>query len=76
MINTLLLILPLLIPALILGHFFVRVLSRRPDKYEHIYHAFSHPEPSFMPGGQRHFDGLARTDQANDCQAGARAWDI
>jgi hypothetical protein len=55
MVNTLLIILPLLIPAVVLGHFFVRLFSRRPDKYEHIYRTFLHINPAFVPGGHRCF---------------------
>jgi hypothetical protein len=66
MINILLLVLPLLILALILGNFFVRVFSHQPDKYERIYRTFSQADPSFMPGGQRHCAGLPLTDCAND----------
>ena len=55
MINTLLIILPLLIPILVLIHFFVRLLSRQPDKYERIYRSFLYVNPSFGPGGHRRF---------------------
>lgn len=57
MINILLIILPLLIPAIVLGHFFVRLLSRQPDKYERIYEAFLYVNPTFTSGGHRRFAG-------------------
>lgn len=55
MMNMLLIVLPLLIPVIVLGNFFVRVCSRRPDKYKRIYHTFSLSHPSFVPGGYRRF---------------------
>lgn len=57
MINILLMILSLLIPVIVLGHFFVRLLSRQPDKYERIYEAFLHVNPAFTSGGHRQFAG-------------------
>ncbi len=58
MINTLLIIFPLLIPLVVLGQFFVRLFSHCQDKYERIYRAFSHTGPSFVPGGQGHLAEL------------------
>lgn len=55
MIDTVLIIFPLLIPVLVLGHFFVRLFSGQPDKYTRIYCAFAHASPSFVPGGHWRF---------------------
>ena len=54
MLNTLLIILPLLIPVAVLGSLFVRLFSHQPDKYERIHRTFSYASPSFTHNGQRH----------------------
>ena len=55
MMNSLLIILPILIPLMILGHFFAHLLSRQPDKYERIYRTFSYVNSSFTPGSPQRF---------------------
>ncbi|HEY3991761.1 MAG TPA: hypothetical protein VGM01_02670 [Ktedonobacteraceae bacterium] len=57
MINTLLIILPVLILLTILGHFFAHLYSHQSDKYERIYQAFSYANLSFTPSGRQHIVG-------------------